>query len=165
MWGCVSFFLNNLGIFDCNFGYCRWLLLFSLTQLNDDRRNEVEEEEENNTKNFHYWRIDELAVHPSCAVLRISFSIVHHLSISERRRGGDLSFTLSLSVGWTVCTRIPSLINEHLIDPNLLSLAHKQVARHIVHHNNMRHAHTKIRVVTEENERDERLVWDHSELK
>lgn len=103
--GCeVVFFLNNLGIFDCNFGYCRWLLLFSLAQLNDDRQNE-EEEEENNTKNFHYWRIDELAVHLSCAVLRISFSIVHHLSISERRRGGDLSFTLSLSQSDGQCVR------------------------------------------------------------
>lgn len=74
-------------------------LLFSLAQLNDDRRNEEdeEEEEENNTKNFHYWRIDELAVHLSCAVLRISFSIVRHLSISESVDRAVISLSLSLA--------------------------------------------------------------------
>lgn len=97
--GCEVVFFINLGIFDCNFDYCRWLLLFSLAQLNGD--DDDDEEEENNTKNFHYWRIDELAVHLSCAVLRTYlfrlFAIFRLTSVDK----SVISLSSSLWVWWT----------------------------------------------------------------
>lgn len=137
-----------LGIFDCAF---LWLLPLAVIVLLDDRR----WKKEAIPKNFHYWPMRRITVyycHRSfimhwtiivCAVLRIfSIIIVHHIPINERRQS-HWSFSLSLCISLSIAhalmggVSVPLLINEHLINPNLLSLAHKLVARHIVHHNNI----------------------------